>query len=200
SLVWVDQHPITLFSYWTANDPNPVCQDLLLLEQKSALKNLDYENCAPNLILASRGFWTVQALDALDGRKVYEWPKAYLWGRLKNFFPDKPYTLLVETFSRDDGKLRFDRANYTPDVYKFVSVQSDLQLHEDGSLPNPGSVPTITNNPTNYRAAVPAGFGYTWGGIPELMLRDIDNDGLNELQLQGGTWIGYSDGQIIRKP
>jgi hypothetical protein len=44
----------------------------------------------------------------------------------------------------------------------------------------------------NYYGARAPGNGDTWGGLPELVLKDIDGDGLNDIQLKNGQWIGYA--------
>ena len=44
--------------------------------------------------------------------------------------------------------------------------------------------------------------GTTWEGAPEIVQRDLDGDGLLDVQLEDGSWVGYSSAAqaLVVKP
>src|SRR5262249_45254745 len=119
-----------------------------------------------------------------------------LWGRVEHFTPGEPYALMIETFS-GDGRVRFDQVGHAPESFSFSKIQSDYYWYHFGSI---SGVPRPQIEAVGrYYGSQTLGNGHSWGGIPELVKADIDGDGLNDIQLVDGTWIGYRDGAIGRK-
>jgi hypothetical protein len=85
----------------------------------------------------------------------------------------------------------FNQTDAHPDALEFVELASPTVATTVAVLRAPPSAPRL-GDPNNYYGARGPGYGATWGGLPELVLKDIDGDGLNDIQLKNGQWIGYA--------
>lgn len=195
SLFDVGGVPATAYSYFDADVPQPSCESEVLAEQSSTFSSaskIDYDTCAKNNHLTKYGKWTVQIVNATNGSLVNAWPGAYFWGRVEKFAPDQPFHFIVETFTSNSSKVRFDQVGHVPDSLSFSTIpKSDWHFAHSGILLAPGSRPKIQSKYGFYGSA-PRGVGQTFAGIPELVVRDVDNDGYNDIQLENGKWVGYS--------
>lgn len=146
----------------------------------------------------TRGTWNIYAKNAVNGAAVNSLPRAYLWGRAVNLMPGENMVFVIENFTSGDGKVRFDQEGHTPDslsVMKLVGGKSWTVL---ASVDAPGAAPRVdyvecaTSQSANQSSSPDASCGR-----PEFLTRDIDGDGLDDIQLQaqaGGCpkWLGYS--------
>ena len=203
SLFWAGANPVVLYSYFTLVDPIPDdCQDEVFDEQENLyvdpLLIQETYQCQDANFLPAVGRWTIQAFQGDTGGGVTAWPQAYLWGRVQHFVPNEPYTLVIETFTTNSGKVRFDQNGHTTvDALWFSKMESNYTWSHAGALSG-GARPRTTVN-FWYYGSQPIGGGSSWGGLPELVVRDIDSDGLNDVQLTDNSWVGYHNGAIVRK-
>jgi hypothetical protein len=214
SLFWGGNSPVVLYSIFTADPPADDCQSSVLCEQEHAeynecpgQYNCCFYECADANWLPDRGSWKVQALNA-DNGAVGAMKDGYLWGRVQRFWPNEPYALLLETFG-GDGKVRFDQVGHTNRSFSFTKVLSSTAWRATpfGSVSGVGGAPKIdTGVPVgaypNYGAPLVA-LGTSWESVPELVTNDVDGDGLNDVQLTDGQWVGYSPaggGTVVVKP
>ena len=210
SFEWLNGKPLVIFSLFRKDDPAPVCQAELLAEQKSHFLGKDenaanaaYEfRCAPQQILAAKGHWSIHILDALTGADLRDYPNAYVWGEAMDVLPGAPQTLLVQQLRSNGGDVVYDRTGDAADSLTLVRLTNGPALTVVATLSGPLPVPVVNNGGYNGAGpALPPGIGSSKGGISHLILHDIDGDGLNDIQLKGGRWIGYSaktEGLVIK--
>jgi hypothetical protein len=194
SLAHAGSEPITLYSYFTSDAPADTCLEEQRREWASCFWYRDqerYNRCATVNFLATTGYWTVQARRLSDGGGINLWSNAYAWGRVRNLLPGEGELFLIETFSVP--KVRYDMEGYTPTALWVAKIRPDHQWQTFGPFPLPGRPKIERREPVE---------GATWGGVPEIVQRDVDGDGLRDVQLEDGTWVGYwsSAGSLVVKP
>jgi hypothetical protein len=203
SLVWpTAKQPVGVYSHFSQTvPPDDDCQAQILAEQRSGFQQSDADAttaCAAAHWVTARGRWTIQALDAVTGGGVIAWPDAYAWGRVANLVPGQPHSLVVQTFSQP---VELARTAEAPQELRFVSLLGpDLRWVHHGRLAAPGAAPK-TDHVTGFYGSRRAGLGHTAGGIPELVTADVDADGLRDVALEDGSWVGYSlalDAMVIK--
>lgn len=202
SLTHVNNRPYVIFDLFTKDNPAPECQAEILAEQAARFTNVT--TSASNLCGKTQagtvyGKWAVHILDAGNGKDVVQYPNQYVWGDAPNVIPGQTQLLLVQQFTSRDGDVRFDQTGAVIDSLALVSIKDGPSLSVLASITSPSSAPKIAF--TGYRGAYASGMGASWGGIPQLVLKDIDGDGLNDIELQDGRWLGYSastDGLVIK--
>ncbi|HEV7996510.1 MAG TPA: hypothetical protein VGP52_09655 [Stellaceae bacterium] len=181
----------TLYNEFTT-DP-PLAQNTCLTQQKAEWrahfqpdKMKAWTACADQKFAPATGDWQVQLRDLADGHRLARWPNGYVWGRLENFVPGYPETFLLEAMAE---RVPFDQKGYSPKALSIVAVNPDFTLRQLGALPV-AVRPRIlapAPDPLPYQGTV----GSTWRGILEVASRP-DADGLNDIELQDGRWVGYS--------
>jgi hypothetical protein len=131
--------------------------------------------------LKNPGIWTVQVLAQSDGTLLIETPNVYVWGVVADVLPGQGTMYVTEDLS---GTMPYDLSDRPPGTLKLRSL-SRAGWGKAEPFPLPGR-PKITSVERS-RGAV----GNSQSPIAELTLHDLDGDGLQELQLLDGTWIGY---------
>jgi len=211
-LEWLNGRPLIVFSLFRKDNPAPACQAELLAEQKSQFDKLTsaaYEyQCAPKEMPAASGKWSIRILDALTGKNLADYPNQYIWGEAPNVLPGMPQTLLVQQLTSNGGEIAYSRMGYSADALTLVELADGPSLKTVATIVNPPSVPIVTgvleygkNGNMGGGPAQPPGIGSSYEGVSWLVMKDIDGDGLNDIKLKNGKWLGYSpkEGKIIEK-
>ena len=211
-LEWLGGRPLVVFSLFGKDNPAPACQTELLAEQKShfdKLTSATYEyRCAPKEMPAASGRWSIRILDALTGKNLADYPNLYAWGDAPNVLPGMPQTLLVQQLTSNGGEIAYNRMGYSADALTLVQLAAGPSLKIVATVVNPSSVPIVTgvleygkNGNMGGGPAQPTGVGSSYEGVSRLVIKDIDGDGLNDIKLKNGKWLGYSlkEGKLIEK-
>ena len=213
-LEWLGGRPLVLFSLFAKDDPAPACQRELLAEKKSNFAkdvSVAYEfRCAPKEVPIAKGGWSIHILDALTGKELAIIRNSYLWGEVPNVVPGRAPTFLVQRFTANGGDIAYNRSGDAADALTLVELASGPSLKTVATVPSPLPVPVVTG-PREYSdgqsgnmgggPALPPGTGSSYEGISRLVLKDIDRNGLNDIELKNGKWLGYSStaGKLIEK-
>jgi hypothetical protein len=199
SLLQISGKPAVAFSQFETPE-RPDCNALIFEAQKNGFRQEDIQRtaaCMDGQIKSIKGTWNIYVKDAVSGKNIGTLPHSYLWGRVENFWPGQGPLFLVENFS-GDGKVRFDQAGHLPHSFSFVSIVKEASWSVVDILKSPGAAPRIDLHEC-YASDRP-GRGNAPGGncgVPEFETKDIDGDGLNDIQLvakegKSAKWIGYS--------
>ena len=213
-LEWLNGRPLVVFSLFRKDNPAPVCQAELLAEQKSHFDKATsaaYEyHCAPREIPVAQGKWSIHVLDALTGKNLGVFPNQYMWGDAPNVLPGMPQTFLEQQLTANGGDIAYARTGDAPDALALVQLADGPSLKAVATVSGPLPAPVVTG-PREYSngqsgnmgggPALPPGTGSSYEGISRLVLKDIDGDGLNDIELKNGKWLGYSStaGKLIEK-
>lgn len=110
-------------------------------------------------------------------------PSRYLWGMSNRLFPSGEPIYLVEPLPAEAHPF---------DLRLLPTPRLAMRSLEDGRWVERGSLP-IEGRPTFQwlRGTGPRGHGSS-SYFLELIEQDLDGDGLTEFQLEGGTWVGWS--------
>ena len=181
-------HLFTLFNEFTTSPPlDPrTCLRQQIAEWKSHFppdKMQEWRDCAKASFEAATGDWQVQLLDLANGRHVGQWPNGYVWGRIKNFVKGYPETFLLEEMGQ---QVRFDQSGYSPRTFWIIAVNPDFTWRRLGEVP-------AAVRPRIASGGIPdqGSTGSSFQGIWDIVTR-ADADGLTDIQLKDGRWIGYS--------
>ena len=140
-------------------------------------------NCVKSNNLGALGTWSVIVRDAENEMPLAIHNQGYVWGVAEGFFPGEEAVYLYEPLP---AQLRFDRQGHMPAALWVMQGDANQQLRRVGEFPIAATPKLRSLEPTR------GGTGVSWGGIPELTTRDLDGDGLVEVQLEDGTWVGFS--------
>jgi hypothetical protein len=153
------------------------------------------------------GHWSTHILDAANGAEVKDYPNLYIWGDAPNVIPNQSSLLLAQRLTSNDGDVRFDETGKPIDSFVLVKLASRSTLTTMATLAAPSAAPQITpqvrNSEKSYYGGYPPGIGSSQWGIPKLILKDIDGDGLNDIKLENGRWIGWSASEsklVVKAP
>ena len=190
SLEYIGGHPYVVFDYFTEDKPAPVCT--YDLSQASPCQTSAITDA---IVQQATGFWSVSFLDAWTGVYLTAVANRYVWGRATNVVPNNTNPLLlVQGFTSNSGKVAFGQTASSVDALHVVQLTSAPSWSLVGSVLNPPSAPKLIDR-FNYYGAYSVGLGSSNAGMPELNLKDIDGDGLNDVELQNGQWLGWSAAQ-----
>jgi hypothetical protein len=201
-LVGLPGRPVVIFSLFVEDNPSPACQPELFEEQKSgfsAAASAAYEyDCAPKKIPAATGHWSIHVLDAVTGAELAVFANAYLWGEATNVVPAKPHLLLMQRLNPGTG-VAYNRTGDSISDLTLVEFADGPALTPVASAVGALAAPEVTGileygkfGNMGGGPAYPPGVGSSYEGTPRLVLKDVDGDGLNDIQLQGDKWLGYS--------
>ncbi len=132
--------------------------------------------------LKSRGTWAMEVLREADGLPVTGSLQTYVWGWSTSLRPGGEPLYLVEVFTRD---VAFDVSDVPPPMLEVRALVNGLWSPR-GKFPRAGRPAIHQADGSGAR-----GLG-AYSYFAELDLADIDCDGLPEVKLEDGTWIGWS--------
>ena len=187
ALEYIGGHPYAVFDYFTEDLPAPMCK-------WDMQAGVYVSPCDTNVILQqATGIWSMSFIDAWTGTVAKVNMGIYAWGRATNVIPSHPYLILVQNFTSNNGKVAFGYTASAIDQYSLVELTSEPGISVVSTILTPPAKPTI-DSPHYYGADGP-GLGQSNAGFPELHLKDIDSDGLNDIGLSNGQWLGWSSSQ-----
>lgn len=189
----IDGEDVVLVNYFAADAPVDEClweQYQLYLPPAWTEEKADAWYRCFGRNVGSVGVWGMQARRVSDGSSVTGSQRTYVWGRTDRLRPDGEVVYVVESLP---DRTRFDLMGVTPGPMSVLALVDGLFVSR-GTLPVAGR-PAIAHVPA--KGAVATGDS---SGIAELVLRDPDGDGVHDLQLADGTWVGLSgDAFVVRQ-
>lgn len=191
SLIETDRNLFAAYSQFHTQDKIN-CEAQTFKVQKNGYQESDmneFRACAEAGVKKARGSWSVELRDAVSGAPAKSLPNAYLWGRVRDVLPARGELLLLEAM----GELRFDRAGYEPSRFVLGEVGNDAkwvfytELRKPGAMPKLDYLECYASQSANQSSSPDASCGK-----PELVTKDVDGDGYNDVQLENGRWFGWS--------
>ncbi len=194
----IDGEEALIFNYFASDGPVDTCLDeqyrLYLppvtnwMDEKS---DTWYACLAQNV--GSPGTWGMQARRVRDGTSVTGSQGTYVWGRVDTLFSAHPTAeplYLVESLPRH---ARFDLADVPVGTLHIYALRGGLFVSR-GVLPE-NVRPVVEAAPHDPARALGDTSSFT-----RLLLADRDEDGLTELLLDNGDWVGIdSEGTLVVK-
>ena len=181
----MDDEPVVVFNYFEMAAPIDYClkeQYALYQPPTWTQEKADAWYSCFGKNRTSPGTWGMQVLRESDGQGLTGSQGTYIWGTSNRWIEGGEPLYLVEMIP---GQKAFDLSDQAPSQLRVLALVDGL-WQERGLLPVAGR-PQIVQSPG--RADLGLGsFSY----IAELVRRDIDDDGLDEIALEGGIWIGYN--------
>jgi len=185
----MDGERVIIFNYFRQEAPLRTClkeqYDLYLAPAWTANKQEAWHSCsAANL--ASPGLWNMRVLRERDGSLLAENLNVYIWGASTDLLPSSEMVYLVELLPPQ--AIPFDLSPHAPGPLH-VRALNNGQWSERGMFPIAGR-PSLRFD----GGGGPRGCG-SYDCFAELILEDIDGDGLKDIQMADGSWIGYARGE-----
>jgi hypothetical protein len=179
------------FSVFRLLSPAPSCE----AEQRSYF-NSGFADAANQVYLkciigtaAQPGRWMLQVLDESNGSGVVALNDAYMWGYTDKLLPGGQTSFVVEPFSQPTPFARPPDSSISMNIYALQSSPS-WQLVSVGAFPV-GGRPALRYDA--YDANPPVSAQNKTGNFWHLRTRpNAFADGLVDIQLQNGQWVGYS--------
>jgi hypothetical protein len=181
----MDGEDIVIFNYFTQTAPVGLClyeQYQLYLEPTwTEEKQRAWNECFSRNVGAI-GVWGMQARAEASGQSRTGGLNTYIWGRATTLRPGGETLYLVELLPGEGRWDLADRAASALVVYALVGGY----WTDGGTFPVPGR-PMIRHEPARGARGVASSTTYE-----ELTLEDVDGDGLDDVELEDGTWVGWS--------
>jgi hypothetical protein len=132
--------------------------------------------------LKAKGTWAMIALAAADGTSVTGSVQTYVWGWSDAITPGGEVVYLVESLPASEA---FDLSDVPPTELNVYALVKGLWTPR-GTFP-------VAGRPKIRSVAEQGSKGMgAYSGYAELTLADVDCDGVRDVQLDDGTWIGWS--------
>lgn len=192
-----------IYNQFDVTDRRTQCDRLALNYQgniSSAEAAEKYSLCLSSVAAKKPGAWNLNILDAKDGRQISSLGNHYVWGRVDKVWPDTSKALFLLHQNHPDGSY----AQTAEDLKAFtLAYVQDGQFAPLSTLECPSAVPRLREGTVGGH-----GFGtYAPGkntstdnvGLKDVTIEDIDGDGLNDILLADGRWIGYAQGKLSYK-
>ena len=173
--------------FYQATAPPDTCLDALFAREIGQGGPELYYPCVTHSWPASEGYWNVDLRDLSTGQVIKTWPNVYLWGRSRDLLPSGERVFLLEGIP---SRIAYDRRNFAGEVVRVVKLDAQNDWVEIGRFPS-GRRPAIVGK---HRIEGESGGGDYLGEIVEA---DIDGDGLKEVRLHEGGWVGFDRQQGI---
>lgn len=139
---------------------------------------------AKNLNTAGR--WVTKFISPQNGNDLFNIDSSYTWGIVPNLIEKGKKYLIVEPMAASTGfNLAFARPNNLL-VYQ-VSNAGSWHSNYLGRIPFAERPEVTYPRRTEITSDTETGFGFA-----ALTLKDIDQDGLIDIKLKSGQWVGYS--------
>ncbi|MBL8678660.1 MAG: hypothetical protein JNK05_05820 [Myxococcales bacterium] len=171
-------------NYFRQDAPVDLClalqYDLYVPPAWTDAKSTAWYSCFARNVRA-RGTWGMMALRESDGQSVTGGLEVYVWGRSDRLVPSGETIYLVE---RLPGPGFFDLSDRAPSALSALSLVRGL-FQNRGVFPSNGRPAIRQVSPSG---SVGVG-SYTY--IAELDTQDADGDGLLDVRMRDGRWIGW---------
>ena len=176
-----------IFNYFIQSAPIDKCvyqqYQLYIPPAWTQEKSTSWYTCfAKNL--KSRGSWAMQALRESDGAGLTGGTGNYIWGMSRSVMPGDVVAYVVEILP---PSVAFDLSDQ-PIPRLEVRI-----LNNEGAWQGVGQFPVAGRPKMSVRYPGGAYGVGSYTTYTDLTLRDIDSDGLSEIQLNDGQWVGYSN-------
>ena len=144
-----------------------------------------WTDCAKASFAPATGDWQFEMLDLADGRRVAEWHRGDVWGRLRNFVPGYPETFVSRSWISGSASIR--KATALKLFGSWPSIRISF-----GSDWGSCRLPCVRASSSRLRTpyllkALPDRPG---AGSGRLRAR-TGGDGSTEIELQDGRWVGF---------
>ena len=179
--------PVTVYSRFASDTPANDCRALQVDEVVSKFAPATmaaWSACAAANFLPTRGSWSVDVRRLADGAPLSRAPNRYAWGTSKHLTTNQARVFLLEALP---GKVRFDRHDEPVGALVVAALGVDAAWQTLMTFPGAGRPKVRIDYP------VERGPSSTWGGLPELVTADRDGDGLADVALESGAWVGWSE-------
>ena len=197
SLFHASGRPLTVYNYFMTDPPLPAdsCQKERYGEVLEMRRGVNPPREAQKLLVAcakatwlpATGDWSVRTLNLDNGALVSEWKNAYVWGRVRDFVPRQAETFIVELM---DERVRFDQRGHTPKQFMVAGIGPDFTWRRFGVLPV-AIGPKMMMQPPSLTTPYEGTVGTSQYKIVEIQTRPR-HDGLVDIKLEDGRWVGYS--------
>lgn len=180
----MDGAPVVIINYFAMDAPIDYCLDeQFALYQAPAWtkEKADAWYACFGQNKKAPGTWGMQVLRESDGQGLTGSQGTYVWGMGDRWIDGGEVLYLVEMIP---GKKAFDLSDQPPTPLRVMALVGGL-WQERGALPVAGR-PTIVQQAG--RGALGLG---SYSYVAELARADVDGDGLDEVGLEGGVWVGY---------
>ncbi|MEZ4221772.1 MAG: hypothetical protein R3B13_12645 [Polyangiaceae bacterium] len=181
----MDGQEAVLVNYFAQSAPVDSClveqYALYLPPTWTDAKSTAWYSCFAKNAKAS-GVWGMQVLRESDGSGLTGGQHVYVWGWSSALLPGGEVVYLVENLP---GAGAFDLSDRAPSQLSVLALVGGL-FTARGTLPVAGRPVLRTVAPSGARGAG----SYTY--FAELELADRDGDGLADVHLESGDWVGYS--------
>lgn len=133
--------------------------------------------------LKSKGVWGMRVIRESDGTTLAGSLNSYIWGKADNFYPTAEPVYIVEILPDSEA---FDLSDQPMPRLQARTIGADAKWGFLGPFPIAGR-PLIKKVPPSGPRGLGLGYYYA-----ELTTADRDGDGLMDMQLTDGSWVGYS--------
>jgi hypothetical protein len=140
-------------------------------------------NACETANLKAQGNWVTAVLDESTGATISDNSNSYTWGWLNNFYPGTNPVYLVEAVA---SNMKFDFSDQTVPQIQARTLSPSGQWQTLGSFPV-ALRPEVNHVLSSGSRGVAASTYYA-----DLYTADIDNDGLQDVRLTDGRYVGYS--------
>jgi hypothetical protein len=190
----MDGTEIVIFDYFKQDAPVNRClveQYQLYLPPTWTTEKQNAWNACLATNLAARGMWGMQVLRESDGVGLTGSLNTYVWGATDRLLPSGEWAYLVEWIN--EATVAFDLSDHTPGALWVGTLVGGL-WQDQGSFP-------VVGRPRLRSVAAGGARGVgAFSSFAELTLADVDGDGVDEVQLEDGTWIGFEGGAFVVVP
>ncbi len=180
----IDGQDAVMFDYFAADAPVDPClvEQYRLYVGPYDMAEWDAWYACFGRNIAQTGIWGMQARRVSDGSSITGSQGTYVWAQTDRMLPSGEIVYLVESVPMHS---RFDLAGVAPTRLAVSALVSGLWAAR-GTFPVAGR-PRIASIP----AEGPTGVG-SFTPLAVLTTDDRDHDGLADVQLDDGTWIGWN--------
>lgn len=182
----MDREHVIIFNYFREEAPQQTCikeQYQLYLDPAWTLDKQQIWHTCIAMNRTAPGMWNMQVLRERDGIPLAESRNVYIWGASRELLPNGEMVYLVESLPQ--RTVPFDLGEHAPSPL-LIRALNNGQWSERGTLP-------VARRPNIQLVGGSGSRGCgSYNCFAELVLKDIDGDGIKDIQMADGTWIGYS--------
>jgi hypothetical protein len=198
-----DSRSYVIYNQFNLVDRAAQCDRLAMAYQSNVasteLAN-NYIACLASISAQKPGTWSIFVLDARNGTQVSAIGDHYAWGRVDGIWPNNSKALFLLHQNYSEGNFAQTAENMK--AYTLAYIDKG-QFAPITTLSCPSSVPVFREGTIggNLYGTYPYGKNTSSEnmGMRDIALQDIDGDGLKDIPLADGRWIGYVNGRLDYK-